>query len=298
MLETVRAYADERLDADKNAAEIHRRHCRHYLALAERAEPELFTHGEAEWLPKLDAEAANLRAALDWGLDHDPTLALRLAGVLCRYWDIRNRFSEGLQWIEAALHAADDVAAISDRARARRAQVTLLRGKGVAYDAALLEEARGQGAKALALSQAAGDPAGIAEALLGLAGLEVAESHPQRRRRTLAQEALVSAREAGDARLCALALMHRASALPPDRAATELSQAVAALRKLGAPRLLVVLYNMAAYSAIKARRPELAQPLVGDPVSLARDHNDPLELSIVCGNVGLEALFMNDLDRA
>ena len=52
MLETVREYAAEQLDADPDAAQVRERHCRHYLALAERAEPELFTRGETEWLPQ------------------------------------------------------------------------------------------------------------------------------------------------------------------------------------------------------------------------------------------------------
>ena len=46
MLETVREYASEQLDADPDAAQVRERHCRHYLALVERAEPELFTRGK------------------------------------------------------------------------------------------------------------------------------------------------------------------------------------------------------------------------------------------------------------
>ncbi|MET0390793.1 MAG: HAD-IC family P-type ATPase, partial [Polyangiales bacterium] len=91
MLETVREYASEQLDADPDAAQVRERHCRHYLALAERAEPELLTRGEAVWLPRLDAEVDNFRAALDWSLRHgNPTQGLRLAGLLAKFWEIRN----------------------------------------------------------------------------------------------------------------------------------------------------------------------------------------------------------------
>jgi predicted ATPase len=127
----VREYARERLDADEEAAETHRRHCLQYLALAERAEPELHTRGEAQWLLRLDAEVDNLRAALDWSLrDGDSALALRLAGLLPKFWDIRNMPDEGLEWIEAVLHAAGDATALPDRAQARRAQAFLLQSKG------------------------------------------------------------------------------------------------------------------------------------------------------------------------
>ncbi|HYN53044.1 MAG TPA: hypothetical protein VES62_19145, partial [Thermoleophilaceae bacterium] len=86
MLETVREYASERLKAREDAVEVHRRHCRHYHALAERVEPELFTRGEAEWLPRLDVEVDNLRGALDWSLLHDPIEALDLVGSLTTFW--------------------------------------------------------------------------------------------------------------------------------------------------------------------------------------------------------------------
>ncbi len=299
MLETVREYAQERLDADENAAEIHRLHCRHYLDLAERAEPELYTRGEAEWLVRLDAETDNLRAALDWSLRREPSLALRLAGLLVWFWEIRNRLDEGLEWLAAALDAAGDAAPIADRARARRAQVNLLAGKGSAYDSqGSMKDARARASEALALSRQAGDPAGIADALLGLAQFEVAESLPQPRRRALAEEALVLAREGGDDRLVAGALRHRALALSAAQGSAELDAAVAALRKIGNPRELVGLYSDAAYNAIKEGKPERASHLLEQAMPLARDLGDPVALALVCGNLGLEALFSGDLDRS
>jgi predicted ATPase/DNA-binding SARP family transcriptional activator len=299
MLETVREYARERLDADADAAQIWERHCRYYLALAERAEPEWFTRGEAAWLPKLDAEVDNFRAALDWSLSGDPVLALRLASLLDLFWGIRNRYAEGLEWIEAARDAAGDDAPIRDRARARRGQVLLLGQGGSAYDLrGSMEEARAIAVDALALSRQAGDTAGIAEALLLLAGIDVAESLPQRRRRALADEALVLARQASDERIVAFALKERACAVPPEQGTAELNEAVTMLRKTGGSRQLLWLYSDVAYNAIKRGRPELARPMLDNALPLARELGDPSELAFVCGNLGLEALFTGDLDRA
>jgi predicted ATPase/DNA-binding SARP family transcriptional activator len=296
MLETVREYAGELLAADPNAPEIHERHSRHYLTLAERAEPDLFTRGEAMWLPRLDAEVENFRAALEWSLRHgNPTLGLRLAGLLGKFWDIRNRSAEGLDWIEAALDAAGDDAPVGDRARALRTEVDLLVDQGAAYTP---NEARSKANDALALSRDAGEPAGIADALLCLASLEMAESYPQARRRALADEALTCAREAGDDRLVAGALMQRAGATPPEDDTGEFEQAASALRRLGSARPLLWLYNNAAYNAIKAGNPEAARPFLAEAVPLADELEDPVVSALTCGNVGLEALFNDDLDRA
>ena len=170
MLETVREYASEQLDADPDAAQVRERHCRHYLALAERAEPELLTRGEPVWLPRLDAEVENFRTALDWSLRHgNPTQGLRLAGLLTRYWEIRNRNAEGLDWIDAALEATGHDATASDRARARWAQAYLMSDLGAAYDAdGLLTEVRSMAVEALALAREAAEPTLVADALLAL----------------------------------------------------------------------------------------------------------------------------------
>jgi predicted ATPase/DNA-binding SARP family transcriptional activator len=299
MLETVREFAMERLDADESAHEVHARHCRHYLALAERAEPEWCTRGDAEWLARLDAEIDNLRAALDWGLRRDPALALRLAGLLEWFWDIQNRDDEGLQWVDAAVERAGDAAPIGDRARARRAQAHLLGSKGAIYDwQGSMEQARTRAIEALVLSREAGDSSGIAEALLGLAQLELAVSLPQHRRQALAEEALALAREAADDRLIAAALGHRALALSGPQSSAALDAAAAALRKTDSPRELNGLYSDAAYNAIKEGNPERARLLLEQALPLAREIGDPVSLAFVWGNVGLEALFSGDLDRA
>ena len=51
------------------ALSVARRHALYYLALAERAEPELLAANQGEWLNRLETEHANLRAALDWATE-------------------------------------------------------------------------------------------------------------------------------------------------------------------------------------------------------------------------------------
>ncbi len=65
LLESVAAYATERLHEMEDLTAVRDRHLLHYRALAEHAESELRGAGQRPWLARLDAEAGNLRTALD-----------------------------------------------------------------------------------------------------------------------------------------------------------------------------------------------------------------------------------------
>ena len=115
MLETVREFALARLGASGAVATaLRRRHAAHYLALAERAEPELVGADQAAWLDRLAWDRDNLRQALGAALEHRQTqteTALRLGSALARFWLVRGGLTEGRRWLEAALGAAGRVAA-------------------------------------------------------------------------------------------------------------------------------------------------------------------------------------------
>ena len=68
MLDTVREFAQERLEASGEMEDIQRRHATYFLELAEAAKPQLRGLAQAEWLDRLEDEQANLRAALAWPL--------------------------------------------------------------------------------------------------------------------------------------------------------------------------------------------------------------------------------------
>ena len=73
MLETVREYAMEDLAASGEEDAVRRAHAELFLALAERAEPELTGPAQAVWLDRLEIEHDNLRAALAWSLEAGET---------------------------------------------------------------------------------------------------------------------------------------------------------------------------------------------------------------------------------
>ena len=83
MLETVHEYASERLAERGEAEKIRRAHAEYYLALAEKAEPELKDPGQLEWMQRLEAEHDDMRAALEGALRAgEAELMLRLRGAL------------------------------------------------------------------------------------------------------------------------------------------------------------------------------------------------------------------------
>ncbi|MCA1701160.1 MAG: AfsR/SARP family transcriptional regulator, partial [Actinobacteria bacterium] len=112
LLETIRAYAAERLEEAGETPALRRAHAGHYLALAERAEPKLTGPEQAVWFKRLDSEHANLRAAIEWSLSHGkPDWALRLAGALVLFWHVRCQYGAGRELLGAALSAGESEAA-------------------------------------------------------------------------------------------------------------------------------------------------------------------------------------------
>jgi tetratricopeptide (TPR) repeat protein len=126
MLETVREYGLEQLEAAGETAALQDRHLTWCLALAERAEPLLRGPGQIAWLKRLEEEHDNLRAALAWCLGEGQAddRALRLGLAIWWFWALHAHLSEGRRWLEAALarQAASDAgptAAAPVRLRAR-----------------------------------------------------------------------------------------------------------------------------------------------------------------------------------
>jgi len=129
MLETIRAYGSERLAASGTQEEVRGLHAAYYLALAERATPELEGGGQVAWLERLESEHDNLRAALSWLLEHgEPERAARLASATWLFWVVRGHAVEGQIWLERAL--ASGRLTGSDRAKTLSAISLLLLAKG------------------------------------------------------------------------------------------------------------------------------------------------------------------------
>ena len=102
MLETIREFAVERLEASNHADEVRGRHARYFSDLAARAEPRLIGPEQHTWLDRVEIDYDNLRGAFEWIAEADVEQAVRLAGNLTLFWYIRGRYVSGIEWLERA----------------------------------------------------------------------------------------------------------------------------------------------------------------------------------------------------
>ncbi len=135
LLESVADYGLARLREAGETDVVRRRHRRYYTDFAERAGPRLHGPDQRRRLRLLDAEAANVRRALDHAVQHGAAEdALRLVNALVWYWFLRGRLREAGRSLEAALAAAaqnpDAVSSLQAQARAWRAGFAVLVGDG------------------------------------------------------------------------------------------------------------------------------------------------------------------------
>jgi predicted ATPase len=168
MLYVLREFGLEQLDADGEATATREAHAAYYLALAEEAHPQQDRAESKGGRGGLVPEHDNLRAALNWWLEHAEQArapeaaerALRLWWAMSPFW-IASCYREGYANVQRVLAVRAGVA--------EPVQV-----KALLYAASVLravdevEQAQALAQEALALARQTGDIPGIAFALLHL----------------------------------------------------------------------------------------------------------------------------------
>ncbi|HEU4894428.1 MAG TPA: adenylate/guanylate cyclase domain-containing protein, partial [Acidimicrobiia bacterium] len=162
MLTVIREFAYAALMARGDGDEVLARHASVYTDLAERSEEEILTSNQGMWLQRLTDEQDNLRAAFDHAVVvGDARTALRIAGSLWRFWQIRGFLTEGRARIERALELADGA---QDRSRAQ----ALTGLGGIMYWQGEWAEMLGPCQQALEIYRQVGSDEEISEALYNL----------------------------------------------------------------------------------------------------------------------------------
>jgi predicted ATPase len=282
MLQTIRDYGLERLDASGEREATRKRHAELFLALAEEAEPLLEGREQTRWLDRLDGDQDNLRAAIGWlresGLTDE---ALRLGGALWRFWWLRGDMGEGRGQLEALLREPDGVSP-AVRAKALNGAGVLAESQGDWETAARFHQ------ESLEISRGLGDLPGVAWSLNNL-GVVAMNQGDIARARSLLEENLAVAEQAGDASSVATALMDLGQIErvegDPEQASALLTRSLALFRELGnESQIARALTNLGA-AACERGESERALTLFTESLTRHRDVGDRLGIAGTLNNL-------------
>ena len=316
LLETMRQYAQEHLDAAGETVAVRDRHRGWCLALAEEGEVGIKGPAQVAWLHRLEMEHDNLRAALAWSVqgaslrplepqeqpyEVESEAGLRLAAALWWFWVEHGHLSEGLRWVDEALAAAGSAATVA-RARALigRGYFTLVR-----HDRESNLRARALFQESLDLADVLGDRSVQARALfhLGLAA-QFRSDVPEARR--LFEEGLVLFREQQDGWFIARTLCRLGMCGPvfvdgkPDleRDVALFEGSLQAARGAGHPGTIAqALYNLGSVR-LEQGDTSRAKSLIVEGLILARAVGDVRVVIEALDVSGLLETQLGDLERA
>jgi tetratricopeptide (TPR) repeat protein len=164
MLETIREFAMERLEASSESAVLRDRHASAYLALAQQMAPGLYTGERRTWLDRFEDDHDNLRSAIAWRMaTGDVEAVTALLGAMWRFWQSRGHLVEGRTRTDQALA----MPAFASASLAVRIALLDVAG-GLAYWSGDIASAHGQYLEQVRLAREQGDDASLANALYNL----------------------------------------------------------------------------------------------------------------------------------
>jgi tetratricopeptide (TPR) repeat protein len=270
LLETVRQYAAELLEASGEAPATRSRHLAFYLDFAEKARPELSGRDQGEWLERLDADHANLLSAHSWceSADGGAELGLRLASALRPYWLTRGQAGLGAKVFGEALARRD--AQRRDRPRCR----ALADAGQIAYFMGRYGEAQRYLEESLAIARELGDTRRVAAALQPLGNVRIAQGDFAGARKHL-EEGLHLARELGNQRDLAaatnqLAQLKRVEG-DVDAAEPLYEQVLAIARELGDHETIAIGLLNLAMTTVARRQLERARAMATEAHAIVQE---------------------------
>ncbi len=162
MLEPIRRFAAEQSSESAQMTEVSDRHLSYFAALAETIEPHLVGAEQPVWMTRVQTEAGNFRAALNYALQSRQIAdGLRLVMGVWKFWHLRGLYTECRQWLQALLAERTSID--------RHLQAKALYAAGVLADAqGDYQASRGLFERQLTVCRELGDDWSIANALNNL----------------------------------------------------------------------------------------------------------------------------------
>jgi predicted ATPase/class 3 adenylate cyclase len=204
MLETIREFALEQLDAAGEVDEINQRHAAFFRRLAETALAESRGADAAAWFDRLEADLDNLRAAIERSsVSGNVDVALAISAALGPFWLQRNHSAEGQRTLIRLIDRADE------RDSPEFAAATAVAGFNANW-LADLETAFRMGELSVSAYRRLGDRRALAEALSSLSFATIARDPVAAV--VVNDESVALYRDLGDVRGEGQALLARATA--------------------------------------------------------------------------------------
>jgi predicted ATPase/class 3 adenylate cyclase len=295
MLETIRAYARERLEEAGDFPVLATRQASHFFRLAVDAGPHLDGPGQQEWLERLSRDLDNLRAAYE----RQPQLdlldqALMAAGAMWRFWQLRGHFAEARAIFDRLLVQPGG----SPTARAK----ALIGAGGIAYWQADYEAMGRYYAEAKTLYESVGDERGIAESLYNDAYVALVVGHDLEEARGIAERGLELYERTRDQDGIAaadrfLGFVNMALG-DPETALRHHTRAVEATRATGAPWLLADTLVLQAWMLGQTGETARALASVHEALSILDELGIEVELAMIFYATAAWAGWVGDSRRA
>lgn len=295
MLETIREYALERLDASGEGTLLRSRHAAYYRVLAEEAEPELRRAEQVVWLSRLEHDRDNIRTAVIWSADHTPTTAAQIAGALWWFWYYSGRYRDGLSWCVSALERTAILGAIRPRIQCA------VGGAMLALYHAELDQARQLCEVAIEMEPLVGAQEQLTLAYNILGTVERTQGNYSAARQHY-EASLALARSAGERWLTALALgnlgimaFHQGDILSAN---TLLTESLALFRTLGDTWYMATLLHILGRTTRQAGNNAQAEAYLRESLALFRTLGNQWGIALSIGGIAAVKSAQGDYEGA
>jgi predicted ATPase/class 3 adenylate cyclase len=306
LLDTIRAYASERLADRGEAVEVAARHSAWFLGLAQRIAPSLSGAEQRQLLDQLEREHDNLRAVLDRATAAgDAATAIGLAHAIWRFWQKRGHLNEARRRLDVMAAAP-----WSREEPALRARLMEALG-GVCWWQADIRAMRSAYSEAVELWRAIGDKAELANALYNYTFVFSVPEDPNAPPEDLdpdgegqraSAEAFALYEELGDERGQGNVLWGRGNrkyfSEGPDAGLEDFLSALEKFRHVGDRTMEAWSLHMVGGGLLRERRPEEARPLLREALQHFFIAGDAAGMTLVIDDLSSMALADDEPERA
>lgn len=297
MLETIRAFALDRLEESGERDEARSAHLRYYLQHAASLAAPMSSGVAPSWVAQIELDLENYRTSLQWAAEsraHAP--GLELATALASFWHWRGYFAEGWAWLDLFLRSSAE-GEIEPRVRCKALNcagaLAYRRGDLAAADISMRE--------GLALARRLGDQ-GLVTDLLHNSGLVAKEQRDYERAVALFEESMALDRARGNQRgvVTALANLGWVAHARGDYvgAAALAEECLALCRPLGDIFLEATVLGNLAHAACALGDDERAAALYRRTLTTARDLGVQWGVPICLEGLARVAAHQGRLDQA